>query len=67
MTGTLLTPLFWCVRAVSRRNAYAIQRDRWSFAHHRRIVERHGGEVWVDSEEGKGVTLFFTLSPVDAD
>ena len=45
------------------RNAQVLEKDGTGLglAIVREIIVRHGGDVWIDSEVGKGTTVYFTL------
>jgi len=61
MHGSVLNDLFNIVKVVSTRGTANEEGTGLGLTLCKEMINRHGGEIWVESELDKGTTFFFTL------
>ena len=63
MEGEFADRIFLIFKRLNSREEYA--GTGIGLAVCKKVVERHGGNIWVESELGKGSTIYFTLAKTD--
>jgi len=61
MNKRIIENLFCLSEQTNRRSTEGEPSTGLGLIIHKDFIEKHGGRIWAESEEGKGSTLTFTL------
>jgi hypothetical protein len=61
MSKTILDKLFILSSKINRKGTEGELSSGLGLIMSKELVERNGGRIWAESEDGKGSTFYFTL------